>query len=188
MISAQRPAGGAGGATAGQDGCVRLPHPPTGLERGTQWRRIFPGEGRQLGVLRRWLASLLPDGHALDDLVLVATELASNAICHTASGQGGRFAVEVTLCRSVVRIGVTDDGGTGRPRVIEDPASERGRGLLLVRALSVRTGMCRTGPGRLVWADIRWDAGAPAAAQPDAPAAPLSLSGGGRPCPRAAGG
>jgi anti-sigma regulatory factor (Ser/Thr protein kinase) len=188
MISPQRAGAGAGSAAAGQDGCVRLPHPPTGLERGTQWRRVFPGEGRQLEVLRRWLASLLPDSEALDDLVLVATELASNAICHTASGQGGRFAVEVTRCRSVVRIGVTDGGGPGRPRVIEDPAAERGRGLLLVRALSVRTGACRAGAGRLVWADVRWDAGAPATAQDGSAAAPPSPSVGGMPRPRAAGG
>ena len=53
---------------------------------------------------------------------------------------------------------------TPRPRVIEDPAAERGRGLLLVRALAVRTGGSRAGPGRLLWADIRWDAGGPAAA------------------------
>jgi len=188
MISLQHTGAAAGGAAAGQGGCARLPHPPTGLERGTQWRRVFPGEGRQLGVLRQWLASLLPDGEARDDLVLVATELASNAICHTASGQGGRFAVEVTLCPSVVRIGVTDGGGAGWPRVIEYPAAERGRGLLLVRALSVRTGACRAGAGRLVWADIRRDAGGPAAAQADTAAAALSPSVGSMPHPRAAGG
>jgi hypothetical protein len=188
MISPQRAGAGAGGAAAGHDGCVRLPHPPTGLERGTQWRRVFPGEAHQLGVLRQWLASLLPDGEVRDDLVLVATELASNAICHTASGQGGRFAVEVTLCRSVVRIGVADGGGGGRPRVIEDPAAERGRGLLLVRALSVRTGACRAGAGRLVWADIRWDTGVPAVAQAGAAAAPPSPSVGSMPRARAAGG
>jgi anti-sigma regulatory factor (Ser/Thr protein kinase) len=157
-------AAGPGDDSSGPGACVRLPHPPTGLERGTQWRRVFPGEGRQLGILRRWLASLLPAGPARDDLVLVATELASNAICHTASGQDGWFAVEVTLCQSVVRIGVTDGGGPARPRVIEDPAAERGRGLLLVRALAVRTGVSGAGPGRLLWADIRWDAGGPAPA------------------------
>ncbi len=160
-----RHSGPGGTDAAGPGGCVRLPHPPTGLERGTQWRRVFPGEGCELGVLRRWLAPLLPPGQARDDLVLVATELASNAICHTASGRGGWFAVEVTLCRSLVRIGVTDNGGAGQPRVIEDPAAERGRGLLLVRALALRTGSCRAGTGRLVWADIRRDADGPAAAR-----------------------
>lgn len=144
-------------------GCVRLPHPPTGLERGTQWRRIFPGEPCQLGMLRRWLASLLPAGPARDDVVLVATELASNAICHTVSGRDGWFAVEVTQCRSVVRVGVTDGGGPARPRVIEDPAAERGRGLLLVRALAERTGETEVAQGRLVWADVRCDAGGQAA-------------------------
>ena len=173
MTSPQRAqAGGAGAGTAEPGGCVRLPHPPTGLERGTQWRQVFPGEARQLGVLRRWLASVLTDGQARDDLVLVATELASNAICHTASGQGGWFAVEVTLCRSVVRIGVTDGGGTGRAPVIEDLTAERGRGLLLVRALSLRTGACRAGVGRLVWADVRWDAGGPSGTQSVAAGAP----------------
>jgi anti-sigma regulatory factor (Ser/Thr protein kinase) len=147
------------GMARGPGGCVRLPHPPTGLERGTQWRRVFRGEGRQLGVLRQWLASLLPPGPARDDLVLVATELASNALCHTASGQDGWFAVEVTLCQSAVRIGVTDSGGPARPRVIDDPAAERGRGLLLVGALAVRTGVSGAGKGRLVWADVSWDDG-----------------------------
>jgi serine/threonine-protein kinase RsbW len=143
----------------GLGGCVRLPHPPTGLERGTQWRRVFRGEAHELAVLRRWLAELLPPSPARDDLVLVATELASNALCHTASGQDGWFAVEVTLCQSAVRIGVTDDGGPAAPRVIDDPAAERGRGLLLVRALAVRTGVAGAGKGRLVWADISLDAG-----------------------------
>jgi anti-sigma regulatory factor (Ser/Thr protein kinase) len=156
------------GMASGPGSCVRLPHPPTGLERGTQWRRVFPGEARQLGTLRRWLASLLPPGPARDDLVLVATELASNAVCHTASGWDGWFAVEVTLCQSVVRIGVTDSGAPAQPQVIEDPAAERGRGLLLVRALAVRTGVSAAGQGRLVWADVRWDAGRrPEAGRPE---------------------
>jgi hypothetical protein len=56
-----------------------------------------------------------------------------------------------------VRIAVTDCGGPARPRVIEDAAAERGRGLLLVRSLSARTGVCGDHRGRLVWADIAWD-------------------------------
>jgi anti-sigma regulatory factor (Ser/Thr protein kinase) len=123
---------------------------------------VFPGEQCQLGALRRWLASLLPDGPARDDLVLVATELASNAVCHTASGRGGWFAVEITWYPTVVRIAVADGGGTRLPRVIEDPGAERGRGLLLVRGLSLRTGARGDHRGRLVWAEVRWDARCPA--------------------------
>ena len=130
---------------------------------GMRWRKVFRGEERQLGAMRRWLASLLPAVPARDDVILVATELASNAICHTASGRGGRFTVEITWWRSVVRVGVTDCGGPEQPRVVDDPASERGRGLLLVTGLSLRTGACGNHQGRLVWADVRWDGPPPAA-------------------------
>ena len=127
-----------------------------------RWRRVFRGDERQLGVMRRWLTALLPAGPARDDVNLVATELASNAICHTASGQGGFFTVEITWWHSVVRVGVTDCGGPAQPQVVEDPPDEHGRGLLLVSLLSLRTGMCGDQRGRLVWADVRWAGPGPA--------------------------
>src|SRR5438874_13124558 len=74
---------------------------------GLRWRRAFPGHERQLGVLRRWLASLLPDCPTRDDVACVATELCTNALRHTASGQRG-FSVEVTWYPQVVRIAVED--------------------------------------------------------------------------------
>ncbi len=121
-----------------------------------RWRQVFRGEERQLGVMRRWLTSLLPDWPARDDALSVANELGSNAIQHTASGQGAWFAVEVTWYGSVVQVAVADCGGPGEPQVIEDPDGERGRGLLLVRALSIRTGFAGDERGRLVWAQIAW--------------------------------
>jgi serine/threonine-protein kinase RsbW len=127
-----------------------------------RWRQEFPGEERQLGVVRRWLASLLPECPARDDVISVATELGSNALRHTASGRGGLFAVEITWHESIVRVSVADGGGPTRPRVIEDLAAEQGRGLLLVSGLSVRSGVTGDHRGRLVWADITWDG-------PDAP-------------------
>jgi hypothetical protein len=61
-----------------------------------------------------------------------------------------------------------DIGGPGELRAIEDPAAERGRGLLVARALAARalaaralaarTGACAAGAGRLVRAGIAWDA------------------------------
>jgi histidine kinase-like protein len=122
-----------------------------------RWRRVFPGEERQLGVLRRWLMSLLPKCPARDDVISVATELASNALLHTRSGHGGSFGVEVTWDRSMVQVAVADSGGRAEPHVIDDPGGEHGRGLLLVRALSVRTGVAGGEQGRTVWAQIAWD-------------------------------
>jgi len=121
------------------------------------WGRVFPGEERQLGLLRRWLESLLPACPARDDVACVATELGTNAIVHTASGRGGWFAVEITWHRPVVRVAVADCGAPDGPRVIDDPEGEHGRGLLVVRGLSVRTGACGDQRGRLVWADVAWD-------------------------------
>ena len=119
-------------------------------------RQVFRGEERQLGVLRRWLASLLPPGPARDDVISVATELASNALRHTASGRDGWFAVEITWYQSIIRVAVADGGGPAEPHVIDDPAAEHGRGLLLVRGLSVRTGVTGDQHGRVVWAEIAW--------------------------------
>jgi len=128
-----------------------------------RWRQVFPGEPRQLGVLRRSLASLLAECAARDDVISVATELASNALRHTASGRGGLFAVEVAWGESAVRVGVADGGSPTEPHVIKDPAAEHGRGLLLVDGLSVRTGVAGDHRGRLVWADIAWDGREPPA-------------------------
>jgi ribosomal protein S18 acetylase RimI-like enzyme len=117
---------------------------------------VFPGEPRQLAELRRWIASLLPPRPPRDDVTVVADELASNAIQHTRSGQGGQFAVEITRHGPLVRVSVADHGAPDGPRLIDDPQSEHGRGLLVVQGLSVRTGAHGDQRGRLIWADIRW--------------------------------
>jgi Histidine kinase-like ATPase domain len=140
------------GGAVGQGAAVRVKTAPDGL----RWRQFFKGEERQLGVMRRWLASLLPECEARDDVISVATELASNAIRHTASGRGGWFAVEVTWHRSVVQVAVADCGGPGEPHAVDDPEGEQGRGLLLVEALSARTGCIGDQRGRLVWAQVAW--------------------------------
>jgi hypothetical protein len=119
--------------------------------------RVFPGEAFQLSAVRRWLMSLLPDVPARDDVASVATELGSNAIRHTANGQGGSFAVEVTWWPQVVRVAVADSGGVSEPLLVSDPMGESGRGLLLVRGLAIRAGVCGDHRGRLVWADVRWE-------------------------------
>jgi anti-sigma regulatory factor (Ser/Thr protein kinase) len=131
--------------------------PAAAAANALRWRQVFPGEDRQLGVLRRWLASLLPECPARDDVISVATELATNALRHTTSGRSGLFAVEITRYESTVRVAVADGGSPAEPLLIEDPAAEHGRGLLLVLGLSVRTGVTGDHRGRLVWADIAWD-------------------------------
>ena len=136
-----------------------------------RWRRVFPGHEAQLHELRGWLAGLLPACSARDDVMAVATELAANAIAHTASGRGGFFAVEVSWDGGMVRVAVADGGGPTCPRfgAQPDPLSEGGRGLLIVEALAERTGICGDNRSRLVWADVLWH-GPAAAAVPQLPA------------------
>ena len=134
---------------------------------GTRWRRAFPGEKRQLSLVRRWLESLLPDCPARDDVLLIATELGTNAIRHTASGRGGHFVLEVVRHGSAVRVAVEDSGAAGAPQVIDDPAGDQGRGLLVVQGLSVRFGVLGDHRGRTVWAEVPWaDADAATSASP----------------------
>ena len=140
-----------------------------------QWR-VFPGEASQLSALRRWLTSFLPDSESRDDLVSVATELASNAIRHTRSGQGGQFAVEIGCHEDRILVAVTDGGAPDGPELITDPDGEHGRGLVLVRALAIRTGVEGDHRSRLVWAEVPFlDAGPQLE-----PPMPTALSGAGQ--------
>jgi hypothetical protein len=142
-----------------------------------RWRRVFPGRDDQVCEVRRWLAGLLPGAPERDDVVVVAVELVTNAIRHTASGCGGLVMVEVTWCGPVLRVAVADDGATRGPRLTARPAAdpaglaECGRGLHLVRTLAASTGVCGDHRGRLVWADIGWTGASPAA--PSLPPPPL---------------
>ena len=128
------------------------------LER--RWRRDFPGNEAELRPLREWLARLLPDAPARDDAIMVAVELATNAVKYTASGRGGSFAVEITWHAqpTTVRIAVVDGGAPTGPQESSghDVLGEHGRGLQVVLGLASRTGACGDEGGRLIWADVPW--------------------------------
>jgi len=96
---------------------------------------------------------------ARETLLACVSELAANAIAHTASGSGGMFAVEVIRpAGGVALIAVTDAGSPCEPSVRDaDDLAEGGRGLALVAALASRWGHHRApGGGRTVWAEATW--------------------------------
>lgn len=109
-------------------------------------------------MARRWLEDLLPPCAARDDVIAVVSELAANAVCHTASGRGGQFSVEVTWSGPRVSVVVGDGGGASEPQIIEDADGEHGRGLAMVRAMSVGVGVSGDERGRFVRADMAWAA------------------------------
>ena len=112
------------------------------------WRRSFPGLAEHVRQAREFAGYLLADLPHVDDVILVVSEFAANALRHTASARpGGRFVLEVRRWRDGASVAVTDEGSHKVPIVPEpDDLSECGRGLQTVRALSTEwhwTGDCR---------------------------------------------
>ncbi|MDX6337587.1 MAG: hypothetical protein QOG05_4927 [Streptosporangiaceae bacterium] len=126
-------------------------------------RRVFPGRPDQVGQARRFVARALDGCPAADDAVLCVSELASNAIQHTRSGQGGRFQVLVWRGRASVCVTVIDDGATHAP-ASRSPGpgdlAESGHGLRVVADLATDWGHQDLGPaglpGRAVWFHLIW--------------------------------
>src|SRR5260370_1329903 len=127
-------------STADSRGCMPPALFPSGPER--EWR-IFRGRAPELARLRRWLVRLLPDTPARDDVVTIAVELATNAIQHTASGQGGAFTVEIRWLAEppAIRVAVADAGEAARPKWPRRAPGivTSGQGLYTVRSLAART-------------------------------------------------
>ena len=94
---------------------------------------------------------------AADDAVLLASELATNAVTHTASGDGGQFTVTVYQTSTWVRVEVRDAGSAttpaARPHAI---VGESGYGLGLVDLMSTRWGHAGGTRGRVVWFELEW--------------------------------
>ncbi|WP_235030682.1 ATP-binding protein [Nonomuraea solani] len=105
---------------------------------------------------RGLVTTVLGRDHPLyDDVVLLTSELATNAILHTRSGAGGSFTVTVISSETAVRVLVTDAGSDGPPCVCRtSPQSTSGRGLPLIEALSHRWGFTRQDGSTTVWFEL----------------------------------
>ena len=89
-------------------------------------------------LLGDWLDHLAIDDSERDDLLLVASELCSNAVRH-ASGKPGALAMRAWADRDALIVEVEDDGpGMELSHRMEDPdlEAETGRGIYVVRALT----------------------------------------------------
>jgi serine/threonine-protein kinase RsbW len=87
----------------------------------------------------------------VDDAVLIASELAANAVRH------GAPPILLLLERTAdrLRITVVNHGDAPDPRVIvADPDANHGRGLAMVSDLAAATGWERDGDRLLVWAEL----------------------------------
>jgi len=114
----------------------------------------FRGSPDQVRQARGFAARGLAGWPAVDDVVLCVSELATNAVVHSASGQpGGFFWLHVTAFPGKhVRVEVCDQGG---PWVRRATDGERAHGLDIVRQLATSFGVDGDArSGRIVWARL----------------------------------
>jgi anti-sigma regulatory factor (Ser/Thr protein kinase) len=119
-------------------------------------QRAFPGRADQIARAREFTKRALEPCPVTDEAVLLVSELATNALEHTASGDGGQF--QVTICRNgtSLLIGVSDNGSDKAPASAPlDPESETGRGLGLVELIADRWGYCGDQHGLTVWFELQ---------------------------------
>ncbi|MFI7639869.1 ATP-binding protein [Nonomuraea sp. NPDC049400] len=116
----------------------------------------LPGVPSQVSRARGLVTAALGRDHPLyDDVALLTSELATNAILHSRSGAGGSFTVAVSSSETAVRVLVSDAGSDGPPCVCRTSTqATSGRGLPLIEALSHRWGFTREGGTTTVWFEL----------------------------------
>jgi anti-sigma regulatory factor (Ser/Thr protein kinase) len=121
-----------------------------------QGRKEFSGHADQVAAARRFVASAIHDGGSAREVSrLLVSEAATNAVLHSASGDGGTFSVQYLISDHLLRVEVHDGGGpTGPRRRIHHIESMTGRGLDLFDALSDRWGVDGDPDGWTVWFEL----------------------------------
>jgi anti-sigma regulatory factor (Ser/Thr protein kinase) len=89
-------------------------------------------------------------GDAHEAVLLVANELAANAVEHV----GSRVHVVAAFTTGSVRIGVSDASPDAPRLQPPNPFAARGRGLQLVDGLASRWSWSTRGSGKTVWAEV----------------------------------
>ncbi|WP_405670674.1 ATP-binding protein [Streptomyces sp. NBC_01530] len=119
---------------------------------------LYPRDRRSVAVARDLTRVTFADWgltRRSDDVLLCVSELATNALLHGVP-PGRCFRLDLSLdTAGVLRVEV-QDSGPGEIRTPDVmPESERGRGLLLVAALSDDWGVRHREPGKVVWCEFR---------------------------------
>ncbi|WNI18459.1 ATP-binding protein [Actinacidiphila sp. ITFR-21] len=136
-------------------------------DRSSRWRIPLPHSPAAVPLARETIRDILvglgqADGPETDTAELLTAEVVTNAVEHT---PGGPIELSVELLPQGFQVEVHDPGQEvpdGFTRLIPVQSAvpgdvplaelaEGGRGLLLVRALSVSSGCRLTGTGKAVW-------------------------------------
>ncbi|MER7129161.1 ATP-binding protein [Streptosporangium saharense] len=122
------------------------------------WRRGFPGKEISVPIAREWARGLLAGrivGPVLDDVLLLLSEVVTNAVTHSDSGRepGGQVTVRMTYAPGDIRVEVADEGSSTSAPTVRTPGLDEdgGRGLWLVNLLATTWGAHRGETVRSVW-------------------------------------
>ena len=115
------------------------------------------GWGIEAPAVIRAALSTVELGDTRDDVLLIASELVTNAVTHSGGSDTDHIHAQVTLDAHGVRVSVRDPGfSDDRPRVqVTDAMSLSGWGLRIVEQLAHRWGF-EDDHGIRVWAEVRF--------------------------------
>ncbi|WP_371598300.1 ATP-binding protein [Streptomyces sp. NBC_00564] len=125
------------------------------------WGLTCPGFPEEVSRARRWTRDILRGSPLAEDAEVIVSELSTNAILHTASGQeSGSFHLALAVSSQMVAPSVTDDGGNGTAPKVEHQGddAEHGRGLGMVSAIAHRVVVHDSNGGYTVTAELFVDA------------------------------
>jgi len=121
------------------------------------FERDYAGSLSEAQHVRADLAKVAAECPAADELILLASELATNAVLHSRSGDPGRmFTVRATLyLGEYAWLEVVDQGG---PWIFDGPDDEHGRGLAIVASIAGdgNWGIDGDAACRVAWFRLDW--------------------------------
>ena len=142
---------------------------PAGPAR--SWEAAYPGRADQLRHVRAALRPQLRGCPVADEVLLLASELAANAIAHSGSGQpGGTFTIRLHHHRDHIRAEVQDAGSTWDGDLTG--SARHPHGLYLLLTLSTQCGIDPGPHSQTAW--FRIDYPPPPAVSRPAPQRPAS--------------
>lgn len=114
--------------------------------------RTFAPEASEVSAARHFVAAVLEGwGLELDDLPLLVSELATNAVLHARSD----FEVSVERAPDHVRVEVFDQNTRLPSFAVAPPDAYSGRGLLLLRELASAWGVeSHSDSGKTIWFEV----------------------------------
>ena len=109
--------------------------------------RVYRGDASEVARVRRDLAGYLHGIPQADDVILIGSELAANAIVHSGSKM---FVMRCEIFASYIWVEAQDSGADWHPRMPDG----RPHGTDLVELLSEDWGTERTERDRITWARV----------------------------------